>query len=160
KVAVPLSKASRAVMVMGSSYGLRIAGRRLAPAGHPSLPGRHPGFFSLHELRQLGAAFDSQLDVRAREVTLDGLERHEEPISDLAVGVAVGRKLHDMELPGAQGFQARAPLAPRACARGPEFLAHPICQRSRAAAGGEFERLRERLTRGGAAAIASKRCPE
>ena len=82
---------------------LRIAncGRRIAPRTIASLGGRHPGFFSVEEFRQLVAPLDAELGVRTGEVTLDGFKRHVEFVGDFSVGPALGRQLCDAQLSGA-----------------------------------------------------------
>ena len=112
--------------------------------------GRHPGFFSFQQGRKLAAVFDAELGVCTREVPFDGLQRHVELEGDFAVGATPGGEPHDVQLPGAQRFQARAPRAPRAGAGGFEFFSHTRCQRAGAAAACKVESLGERLARGGA----------
>src|SRR6266545_134570 len=126
----------------------------------PSLEGWHPGLFSFEDLGQLAAAFDPELGVRTREVTLDGLERHIQLVGDLAVRVALGRQPYDAQLAGSERFHTDAPLASRAGAGGLELLARAGGQRPGAAAGGEVERLGERLARGSALASPTQRRPE
>jgi hypothetical protein len=112
-----------------------------------SLEGWRPGFFSLEQFRELAPTLDPELSVGTREMTLDGLKRHVKLVGDLSVGLALGRQLDDPQLPRAQRFQTRAPLASRTGAGGFEFLAHANRQRSGATAGSEVERLSERLAR-------------
>src|ERR1700742_3420608 len=100
KVSVPLSNASRVVIVMRSSFGSTRCGRRVARVSGRSLEGRHPGLFSVERPGQLGAALDPELRVRAREVPLDRLEGNVELVRDLAFRAALGRAPYDAELAG------------------------------------------------------------
>ena len=94
---------------------------------------------------QLGAALDPELGVGAREVALDGLERHIQLSGDFSVGPALGRELRDAELAGGQGFHAGAPRAPRARSGSLELAPRPGGQRPGAAAGGELKRPGKRV---------------
>src|SRR5690348_9461850 len=123
-VPVPLSNVSRAVMLMEVPLpSVRVRARKVRSLGCRSLEGWHPGLFSLEHPWELRATFDPELRVRAGEVTLHGLERHEELLGDLAVGAALGREMNDPQLAWREGLHAGAPLAPRAGAGRLELLA-------------------------------------
>src|SRR5262245_27852073 len=104
KVSVPRSNASRTVIVIVSLLrSLQCVPKDRREAA-PPLEGGHPGLFPGKDIRELVAAFDSELRVRAREVALDRLQGHVELVGDLAVRAALRSKPHDAELAGRQRF--------------------------------------------------------
>src|SRR5262249_44733773 len=110
-----------------------------------SLEGYHPGLFFLERLDKLASSCDPELAVRAREMTLDGLERDVKLVSDLTIRPPLGSKPCDAQLARRQCLDAATKLAPRPRTRRPELVSCPGDERSRAAPGGKVESLGERL---------------
>src|SRR5262245_48291030 len=130
-VAVPVSNASRTLVVMRSSSRCVRPQDRAAEGG--LLAGGHPGFFGCEHPGGFAAASDCELVVGAREVTLDCLERHVQLVGDLAVGTAVCGEPHDAQLGGRQCLETGAPRASRPGAGGLQLFAGASRERARRA---------------------------
>src|SRR5262245_8240371 len=155
KVSVPRANASRAVIVIGSSFG-RSGPPRVPTRTGPSLEGGHPGLSRAEGVGELGPAADPELAVGAGEVTLDGLEGHVQLLGDLAIRAALGRQPRDAELARGERLGPGPPRAPRTGAGGVELLPRAPGERPGAAARGQVERVGERLARIGAPAGATQ----
>ena len=98
-------------------------------------------------LRQLRAPADVELAVRTPEMDLDGLERHEQRLGDLAVAQAPGGQLRDATFGGRERLHAgeRDPLRPGAGDH--ELLVDALLQPDRPAAVGQLASFSQRLAR-------------
>src|SRR5262252_5581651 len=91
----------------------RVMSRTIACSGRASRRGGHPGFFFSKPCGQLAAAGDLELGVRAGQVAFDGLQRHVELASDLAVRAPARSEPRDAQLARREREDAAAPLAAR-----------------------------------------------
>ena len=133
--------------VIGVSFTSSDPTVRLAARG--SRRGSHPEVFPGQRRGELAAAGDPELGVDVGEVSLDGLQRHVEPVRDLPVGLAVRGQPGDPQLAGRERVQPVAPFPPGRPPAAVSSVVRPAGQRPGPAAGGQVERLGQQRPGGG-----------